>query len=230
MISWDMGQHDVFICFSSKDEEIARRVVQFLEARAVRCWISARDVEPGQNYQESIVHALEAARIIVFLFSEHSNQSGEIKKELSLGASSKIAVIPLRLSNINPSGALRYELATTQWVDFFPDRELALGRLSERINSILRGPAGVEESVEPIQALPRKAAAPIVAAGSEEFEAVRSLLARHVGPIAKIFVQKAAADAPSLDDFCQRLAAHVPTPAERATFLQAARARLAVKP
>jgi TIR domain len=141
-----MSQHDVFICFSSKDETVARGVVQFLEARAIKCWISARDVEPGQNYQESIVQALESAKIIVFLFSEHSNQSGEIKKELSLGASCNIAVIPLRLSNISPSGALRYELATRQWIDLFPDREPALGRLIERINDILQRPAAAEDA------------------------------------------------------------------------------------
>jgi hypothetical protein len=65
-----------------------------------------------------------------------------------------------------------------------------------------------------------------VAAGSADFEAIRALLARHVGPIAKVFVQKAAADARSPDDFCERLATHVQAPAERGAFLQAARARL----
>jgi hypothetical protein len=240
-----MGQHDVFICFSSKDETIAKGVVQFLEARAIKCWISARDVEPGQNYQESIVQALESAKIIVFLFSENSNKSGEIKKELSLGASVNIAVIPLRLSNISPSGALRYELATKQWIDLFPDRELALGRLAERVNDILRNPAAMEDDragairvgsggvtdapAQGVRARASTSGAAIVAPGSEQLEAVRSLLARHVGPIAKIFVQKAAAEAPSLEDFCERLATHVQAPADRAAFLQAARARLAVK-
>ncbi len=38
---------------------------------------------------------------------------------------------------------------------------------------------------------------------------MRALLARHIGPIAKIFVQKAATEARSLDEFCERLAAHV---------------------
>src|SRR5882724_4825119 len=104
-----MANHEIFVCFSSKDEAAARRVVSFLEGRGVRCWISARDVEPGQNYQESIVQALEAAKAIVFLFSENSNKSGEIKKELSLGSSESIAVIPLRLAPVLPSGALRYE-------------------------------------------------------------------------------------------------------------------------
>jgi hypothetical protein len=39
-------------------------------------------------------------------------------------------------------------------------------------------------------------------------------------------VQRAAADARTLDEFCERLAAHVSAPAEREAFRQAARARL----
>jgi hypothetical protein len=244
-----MDKHDIFICFSSKDEAIARGVAQFLEARDIKCWISARDVEPGQNYQESIVQALEEAKIIVFLFSENSNKSSEIKKELSLGASSNVAVIPLRLSNISPSGALRYELATKQWIDLFPDRDQALGKLVETVNEILQRPAAADDAEgetspiarsavldapaqatrPPAKKRAKKPSAPIVAPGSEEFEAIRALLARHIGPIAKVFVQKAAAEAGSPDDFCERLAAHVKGPAERVAFLQAARARLAVK-
>ena len=75
----------------------------------------------------------------------------------------------------------------------------------------------------------RKARAPIVAPGSPEFEAIRVLLARHIGPIAKVFVQKAATEARAPDDFCERLAAHVSAPSDRAAFLQAARAQLSIK-
>src|SRR3954468_14708881 len=116
----------VFVCYSSKDQAVADDVVAFLEARGVKCWISSRDVPPGQNYQEVIVGALELAKGIVFLFSEASRDSGEIKKELSLAGGLNVPVFPLRLSAIVPSGALRYELATRQWIDMFPDRELAL--------------------------------------------------------------------------------------------------------
>ncbi len=131
----------IFICFSSKDETIARGVVDFLEAYGLKCWISARDVPPGQNYQETIVHALERAQGIVFLFSEHSSQSAEIKKELSIGGSMSAPVFPLRLSPITPTGALRYELATRQWIDIFPDRERALRKLIETIQEVLAVPA-----------------------------------------------------------------------------------------
>jgi hypothetical protein len=39
-------------------------------------------------------------------------------------------------------------------------------------------------------------------------------------------VQKAAADARSVDEFCEQLAAHVPVPADRTAFLRAVRVRL----
>jgi hypothetical protein len=228
----------IFICFSSKDLATALEVVAFLEGHGIPCWISSRDVLSSQNYQEAIVAALERASGIVFLFSEFSGRSAEIRKELSIGGSVNAPIFPLRLSPILPTGALRYELATRQWIDIFPDRELALGRLADTIRFVLTGgdaatsglagarpiaEAGAAAQIERPQPAAR---APIVVAGSEEFEAVRALLVHYVGPIAKILVQKAAGEANSRDDFCERLAAHVKAPAERAAFLKAAQARL----
>jgi TIR domain len=240
-----MSSHDIFVCFSSKDDSAARDVVRRLEARALKCWISSRDVRPGQNYQEAIVEALQTAKIIVFLLSEFSNSSGEIRKELSLASSFGAAVIPLRLTAVMPTGALRYELATRQWIDAFPDREEALDRVADAAHQVLTGGAdGAEdESAAPDRVAPlrswgeamrppppaagsRPTRAPIVSTGSAEFDAIRMLLARHVGPIAKILVEKAAADARSVDDFCERLAAHVAIPADRTAFLKAVRQRV----
>jgi hypothetical protein len=232
------GSSHLFICFSSKDEAVARGIVEFLEGRDLKCWISLRDVPTGQNYQESIVQALEAAQGIVFLFSEHSNRSPEIKKELSIGGAINVPVFPVRLSPITPSGALRYELATRQWIDIFPDAQQALAKLAETIHKVLADPAAAESEVLMRPASPSPAAAPpppkkktkprapLVAPDSQEFEATRALLARHIGPIAKVLVQKAAAEARSLDEFYEQLAAHVRAPNDRAAFLQATRARL----
>jgi TIR domain len=229
----------LFICFSSKDEGVAHDVVEYLESKGLTCWISLRDVPPGENYQETIVKALEAAQGIVFLFSEFSAKSGEIKKELSIGASVHAPVFPLRLSPISPTGALRYELATKQWIDMFPDPAKALDKLVKTIRKVLDDPTGAEHELAPPTAaaaagaataappLKRvKAGPPLLAPDSQEFEATRALLARHIGPIAKVLLQKAVTEAQSLDDLCQRLAEHVRAPGDRAAFLQAARTRL----
>lgn len=236
-----MARHEIFICFSSKDEEIALRVVAFLESHRLKCWISARDVDPGQNYQESIVQALEATKLVLFLFSENSNQSGEIRKELSLAGSGNVSVIPLRLSPVMPGTALRYELATRQWINAFPDLESAFPRLLSAVKDALRRPgkehegspsSPAETEVLRYSNTPKpvaQAAAPLLSPSSEEFEFARSLLARYIGPMARILVQRASADARSLNDFCEQLATHVKAPADRAAFLQAVRGRLAVK-
>ena len=68
--------------------------------------------------------------------------------------------------------------------------------------------------------------APVEARHSAEFEAISVLLARNIGPIAKIFVEKASAEAQSIDELCERLSQHVRTPADRVAFLKAAQAQL----
>ena len=233
-----------FICYSSKDQATALQVVQFLEAEGLKCWISARDILPGHNYQESIVAALEAADGLVFLFSEASNASAEIRKELSLAASGNRPVFPLRLSPVKPSGALRYELATRQWIDMFPDREKALGTLARTMHQGLAevGQYGATaRPVTPSEAAPRHPSNGMVLAGTDarppttliiapggaQFEAIRALLARHIGPIAKVYVQKAAAEARTREEFCERLATHISASPDRTAFLKAVRTHLA---
>jgi hypothetical protein len=217
----------IFICFSSKDLTTALSVIEALEMHGLPCWISARDVLAGQNYQEQIVHALEHARGVVFLFSAHSSESAEIRKELSIAASVHIPVFPLRLSEIVPSGALRYELATRQWIDLFPDGKKALATLADTIKKTV-DPGSAARTEPTISAAPQPNAAHApretltLPLGSEGFETIRGLLAQRIGPIAKLLMQKTARDATSLDDFCERLASHIGSESERRAFLQAA--------
>jgi hypothetical protein len=232
----------LFICFSSSDEAIAREAVQRLEAAGVKCWISLRDVLPGHNYQESIINALEGAKGLIFLFSEASAASGETKKELSVAGSLNMPVFPLRLQPITPTGALRYELATRQWIDVFTDRDLGYRRLIDAVRKVLDPayvgereraeirPAAVASAAPAVSATAAAPArAPVVEPGSQAFEAIRVLLARHIGPIAKVYLQKAAMEAQTADDLCNRLAAHVSTPSERAAFVREACSRLGGK-
>jgi hypothetical protein len=225
-------------------------VVESLEREGLKCWIQLRDVPAGHNYQETIVQALESAMGLIFLFSENSARSGETKKELAVAATLNLPIFPLRLAPIEPTGALRYELATRQWLDIFENPQQALRTLAETIrHDLLSSVTEVEQAPPPSSTgVPSSGAdnrvpspaptlaregtgvrVPIVAPGSAQFEAIRALLARHIGPIAKIYVQEAAIRALTQDDFCERLADHINVPAARAAFLQAARAQLAAK-
>jgi len=130
----------IFVSHSSKDHEIAMSVCRDLESRGLRCWISSRDIQGGEGYQESIDRAIRSASAMILVFSANANASPEIQKELALASSRKITVIPVRAENIMPTGALEYELITRQWIDLFDDRQDGLARLAQRVGQFTGQP------------------------------------------------------------------------------------------
>ena len=102
--------YDAFISFSSKDGIAADKLRHGLELRGLSCWISSRDVAPGADFADSIVKALETSSVMVLVFSANANNSDEVKKELVLAGEYKMPVMPVRIENVLPSGAFRYQL------------------------------------------------------------------------------------------------------------------------
>jgi len=127
----------VFISCSSKDHKTASAICAALETRGQPCWMSARDVKPGENFQGAIVRAIRDAGVMVMIFSSNANNSDEIKKEMALASQCKLMVIPVRSEDVLPSEDFTYELATRQWIDLFGDWEQAMDRLGGQIDSVL---------------------------------------------------------------------------------------------
>jgi hypothetical protein len=127
----------IFISYSSKDKKSAEAICAAIENRGFRCWISSRDVGPGQNFQTQIVSAIRAAQVMVLVFSDNANNSEEIKKEIVLAGQSRLVVIPLRVEDVTPGDAFAYEFATRQWIDVFGDWENAIQRLIQQIEMVV---------------------------------------------------------------------------------------------
>jgi TIR domain len=127
----------IFISYSSKDQKIAETICRALEARGLACWIAARDVGAGENFQEAIVKALRGARLMLLVFTSNANNSNEIKKEVVLAGRHHITVVPVRVEDVAPNDALAYEFATRQWIDLFTDWEREMERLVSQIGTIL---------------------------------------------------------------------------------------------
>jgi hypothetical protein len=128
---------DIFVSFASKDVRVAMTLCAALENRGFTCWISARNIEPGENFQSAIVRALRQAKIMLLVFTANSNTSEEMTKELALASQNKMIVIPLRVEDVTPNDAFAYEFATRQWIDVFADWEVAIEQLSRRIGQAL---------------------------------------------------------------------------------------------
>jgi hypothetical protein len=149
----------IFITYSSKDQKVARTICTALENRGLICWISSRNVKPGQNYQEQIVRAIRASRVMVLVFTVNANNSNEIKKELALASQNNLVVIPVRIEDVAPNEAFAYEFATRQWIDLFEDWEKSMAELVELIAAILNDPPPADRP-KASPGLPGDAAAP----------------------------------------------------------------------
>ena len=160
----------VFISHSSADRSAAAEICAELEQRGVGCWIALRDISPGANFGEAITSAMSMARIMVLVFSRNADRSDEIKKEVVLAGQHGLVVIPLRIEDVLPSGALQYELSTRQWVDMFADRTAGLERLVRQVEQVVAAPKAAEGLVAlPVLPAAAERVSIPVEAGSPEF-------------------------------------------------------------
>lgn len=130
--------HDVFISYSHKDKSVADAIVNHLENNNVRCWYAPRDIETGQEWAECIMQAIEYSKIMVLIFTDYSNASVQVRREIDNAISKGVTVIPFKLTAEPPSGAMEYYLSTLHWLDAMNEPlEKAIDNLCERVVSIL---------------------------------------------------------------------------------------------
>ncbi len=130
--------HDVFISYSSNDKAVADATCASLESRGIRCWIAPRDVLPGSNYPRSIVEAIDGSRVMVLVYSSHSNSSPHVVRELTHAVSKGVIILPFRIEDIPPSKDMEYLIGVPHWLDAMtPPLERHLVHLADTIRILL---------------------------------------------------------------------------------------------
>jgi biopolymer transport protein ExbD len=152
--------HKVFICHSSLDKTIADAACGALEAKGVSCWIAPRDVLPGIEYGTAIIDALSGCEIVLLIFSTHADESPQVRREIERAVSKGKIILPFRIENVLPSGAMEFALSNTHWLDAFtPPLESHLVKLchtmsrllkTESESPLLQKPEAVPEQLPPI--------------------------------------------------------------------------------
>ena len=111
------SHHDVFISFAQVDKPVADAACAKLESRNIRCWIAPRDVSPGKNFPEAIVEGISGSRIMVLIFSSHSNKSQHVIRELTTALKKELIIIPFRIENVEPTKSMEYLIGIPHWLD-----------------------------------------------------------------------------------------------------------------
>ena len=108
---------DVFISYSNHDKNVADALCGTLESRRIRCWIAPRNMPAGADYPTALVRALNMSRILVLVFSNESNKSGQVMREVEKAVRNGMPIIPFRIENVEPTEGMEYLLYTKHWLD-----------------------------------------------------------------------------------------------------------------
>jgi formylglycine-generating enzyme required for sulfatase activity len=116
--------HQVFISYSNEksdkagsDRQIADMICSALESENIRCWIDHRDIMPGEKWVNAMFNAVEQSKVMVLVFSANANRSQWVEDEITYALDEKIRIIPFRVDNVTPQGALRVLKVRCQWIE-----------------------------------------------------------------------------------------------------------------
>lgn len=208
--------HQVFVSYSQPDRDCAFELVSHLETQGIGVWIAPRDISPGADWAAEIIDAIAAARVMILVFSAHSNSSPQVRREVERAVHRQLSVLTFRIEDILPSKSLEYFLSAQHWLDAFPPPRAAhYLRLCTHLGALLK-----TAEPPPTAAVRADAAAPV---GEAQRQFLARQLAVHVGPVALHLVKRAATMATDWEQLTQRLAAEIDSEAGRRQFREACR-------
>jgi uncharacterized protein YjbI with pentapeptide repeats len=129
----------IFISYAREDLSAAKRLFDHLkEMRDVTPWLDKYSLLPGEDWERSIMVALEESNFMISLLSKNSvDKTGFVQKEVQQGLkryalfpAGKVYLIPARLDDSVPANL---ELRKLNWVDLFPDWDDGVRRIDQVI-------------------------------------------------------------------------------------------------
>jgi hypothetical protein len=85
----------------------------------------------------------------VVVFSSSSDASQQVRREAERAVSKGVIILPFRIEDIYPSGAMEYYLSTSHWLDALTTPlESHLDRLTESVRMLLENPHYAASSTE----------------------------------------------------------------------------------
>jgi TolB-like protein/tetratricopeptide (TPR) repeat protein len=111
------GTPDVFISYASSNSAVAEAVREAMEETGITCWIAPRDVTPGASYAGQIIHAIDAAKVLVLILSQNAASSPHVLREVERAASKRHPIVSLRIDQAPLPADFEYFLNTSHWLD-----------------------------------------------------------------------------------------------------------------
>jgi len=88
-------QYDVFISFANADKSIADKILDALEKKNLKCFLSAKELVGGDDFSEVICDALRNSREVCILFTPNSAKSEWVISEWGAAWALKKKIVPI---------------------------------------------------------------------------------------------------------------------------------------
>jgi len=133
--------HQVFISYASSDYQVVEKIYHALAAKNIRCWWDRRDIQPGDKWPKELASALEQAKVVILVFSAHTNQSEWVEREINHALNKKKTIIVFRVKDVPPLGVFDLLKSNYQWLDAFtPPLQDHIDKLAAAVQDHLKIP------------------------------------------------------------------------------------------
>lgn len=106
----------VFISFSTKDQERAEEIYDYFETNGLKCWMSSRDIKAG-NFALEIVKAIRDCDVFFLVWTENVQQSAHVFNELTQACNANKLILPMKLDKSSYPEEYDYLLASKHFYD-----------------------------------------------------------------------------------------------------------------
>ena len=211
----------VFLSYSHTDKEQADAVCVRLESANIKCWMAPRDISPSKDWAEEIIDAINAIDVMVLIFSSHSNNSPQVRREIERAVHKGLIVLPFRIEDVTPCKSLEYYISTQHWLDASSgsfDKHLDI--LYNCVKALIKDTAN-EYDIQKANPESKEDKPKAASFAVSELKYISVQLANYLGPIAKVIVNKKAPQSSSLKELIETLSNELDDDKERYHFKEA---------
>lgn len=146
--------HDVFISYKSQDLAVAKAVAHILEDVDIHCWYAPQNLDKrsaGKRFDDVIVDAIKAAKIVVVLLSDESLESRWVNTEVTCAENHDKLIIPFVIRELSVDNGLYNRLNTTHKINAFPSPNKKFDVLQSNVTSALNQGTGEGRIIQKIK-------------------------------------------------------------------------------
>ena len=114
--------HEVFICYDPKDEEISTDISNLFESNNIKTWVKSKDY--GEDDSVHVISdAIRASDAFVLIYSENSKNSNFVKTEIDIAFSSNVPILIYKIDESGIDEKLGFYLKDKPTIESFNPKE-----------------------------------------------------------------------------------------------------------